>query len=235
VACEAGAQAVVQPALDRWGHVDVLVNNAGVAILAEFDEISPADVENVIGVHLFGTIWMCRAVWPHMRAAGYGRIVNISSGAMLGGRYLSTYGAAKAGVLGLTRSLAIEGREHGIVVKTLAPHAGTAATALLNQPSEWLDRSFAENPPELVAPVVGLLAHQACDVSGKLVTAARGHVAELYLRRTRGYADPDLSIESLSDHLAAALDRADDAAVPDPLDPEALARAPFVPKPYHPA
>ncbi|MEE3754314.1 SDR family NAD(P)-dependent oxidoreductase [Mycobacterium intracellulare] len=74
VADEDGARRVVQTALDVWGRVDILVNNAGVCFMAHFDEISDADLRNVIDVHLMGTVWMCRAAWPHMRDAGYGRM-----------------------------------------------------------------------------------------------------------------------------------------------------------------
>ena len=88
VAEEDSAKAVVQTALDAWGKVDILINNAGVAILAKFDEISSKDIRNVINVHLFGNVWMCRAVWNHMREREYGRIVNITSGALNGLRYV---------------------------------------------------------------------------------------------------------------------------------------------------
>ena len=86
VADEESARAVVQTALDAWGRVDILVNNAGVGVVAGFDEITPADIWTLISVHLMGAIWMCRAVWPHLQAAGYGRIVNTTSGGMLGNR-----------------------------------------------------------------------------------------------------------------------------------------------------
>ena len=107
VADEAGAREIVQTALDTWGRLDILVNNAGIAHIAHFDEISSADIRKVIDVHLMGTLWMCRAAWPFMRDAGYGRIVNTTSGGVFGQE--SIYGTAKAGIFGLTRGLAIEG------------------------------------------------------------------------------------------------------------------------------
>src|SRR6185437_12970336 len=118
------------------------------------------------GVHLMGNIWMCRAAWPVMRAARYGRIVNITSAAVNGGRYLSLYGPAKAGILGLTRSLAIEGEADGIKVNTVGPAAGTAATTVVNSDAAFVQMMAREFPPELVAPVVGLLAHERCPISG---------------------------------------------------------------------
>src|ERR1700722_8080028 len=132
VAEEDSARAVVQTALDAWGHVDIVVNNAGVVVLAEFAEISAKDIRNIINVHLFGNIWMCRAVWHHMREREYGRIVNITSGALLGTRYVVPYGAAKGGILSLTRGLAVEGADRNIKVNTLGPAAATAALSLLS-------------------------------------------------------------------------------------------------------
>lgn len=125
VAEEDGARAIVQTALDTWGRLDILVNNAGVAHIVHFDEISSADIRKVIDVHLMGTLWMCRAAWPVMRDAGYGRIVNTTSGAMFGQENLSIYGTAKAGIFGLSRGLAIEGapdRHQGECTRTCGEH-----------------------------------------------------------------------------------------------------------------
>src|SRR4051812_33526238 len=97
VADPASARAVVQTALDAWGRIDILVNNAGVVFFASFDEISETDVRAIVDSHLYGNIWMARAAWPHMKQAGYGRIVNISSDAIYGFPYLTLYSAAKAG------------------------------------------------------------------------------------------------------------------------------------------
>ena len=139
VADEDGAHSVVATALDTWGRLDILVNNAGVCFMAHFDEISSADIRKIIDVHLMGTLWMCRAAWPHMRAAGYGRIVNTTSGAMFGIENLSIYGAAKSGIFGLTRGLAVEGAESGIKVNALGPAANTTAIRHFNE-------SFAVSP-----------------------------------------------------------------------------------------
>src|SRR5262249_19530081 len=125
VATEASAKAVVQTAIDAFGRVDILVNNAGVCIFAPLDEISADDIRLTVDVHVLGTIWMSRAVWPHMRAARYGRIVNITSGAMNGLRLLTVYGAAKGGIFSFTRTLAIEGADHNIRANSLSPAAGT--------------------------------------------------------------------------------------------------------------
>ncbi len=162
VADQDGARRVVQTALDVWGRLDILVNNAGICFMAHFDEISDADIRNVIDVHLMGTVWMCRAAWPHMRDAGYGRIVNTTSGAMFGLEYLSIYGAAKGGIFGLTRGLAVEGAPLGIKVNAFGPAANTSAVRHFNDPSAFTKLMEEHFPTSLVSPAVGFLAHESC-------------------------------------------------------------------------
>jgi NAD(P)-dependent dehydrogenase (short-subunit alcohol dehydrogenase family) len=235
VAEESGAEQIVYAAMEKWGRVDVLINNAGVVVLAEFDEISSRDINRIIDTHLKGSMWMCRAVWPHMRKSSYGRIVNITSLAVYGGPFITPYAAAKAGVLGLTRGLATEGGPHGIKVNALAPHAGTASTMQSNEDSAWRRRAFAENPPELVAPVMAFLAHEDCPVSGRFFEAAGGHASEFFFGQTRGYvAGKDLSMEDVRDNIDRVFDRHDFFSPPPPDDPGIRARTPFIRKPYTP-
>lgn len=231
VAEEDGARAIVQTALDAWGKVDVLINNAGVFHVARFDEISSSDLTRIINVHLFGNIWMCRAVWPVMKEQGYGRIVNISSSGMFEGPFV-IYGAAKAGIYGLTRGLASDGRGLGITVNAVDPLAYTAA--IDSSFEEWtipgLDN--AKLDPEAVAPAVCYLAHEECSVSGKFISSAAGHVAEYYVAQTAGYANPTATLDDLADNVATVLDREGAHAIPDPgsVDHGAVLRG----KPYQP-
>ena len=171
-----GAHSVVATALDTWGRLDILVNNAGVCFMAHFDEISSADIRKIIDVHLMGTVWMCRAAWPHMRAAGYGRIVNTTSGAMFGIENLSIYGAAKSGIFGLTRGLAVEGAEFGIKVNALGPAANTTAIRHFNETSPFTELMEAHFPTRLVSPAVAYLAHESCELSGANLEAGAGNV-----------------------------------------------------------
>src|SRR5207249_1368350 len=92
---------------------------------------SPSDIRRIVDTHLYGSIWVSQAAWPHMKQAGYGRIVNISSQSMLANAYLAVYGAAKAGVFGLTRGLAAEGARCGIQVNAVAPQARTRKHPIL--------------------------------------------------------------------------------------------------------
>jgi 3-oxoacyl-[acyl-carrier protein] reductase len=136
----------VAAARDRHGPVDVLVNNAGISITHRFEDISLAEFDKILGVHLRGTFLMCSAVYAEMKARKWGRIINISSQlAFKGGVELAHYCAAKAGVIGLTKALAAEGAAHGVIVNAIAP--GPVETAILHVLSqEWRDRKQAELP-----------------------------------------------------------------------------------------
>jgi NAD(P)-dependent dehydrogenase (short-subunit alcohol dehydrogenase family) len=232
---EESAAAIVQAAIDRWGRIDAVVNNAGICPMASFDEYTAADVRKVIDTHLMGNIWMCRAAWPHMKAAAYGRIVNITSGALWGGRYLALYSASKAGITGLTYTLAIEGEPHGIKVNTLGPAAGTTAVTHLNEESDWIPMMFDNFRAEQVAPVVGYLAHEECSVTAKYFETAGGRIWQRYLTETVGYTNPELTIEDVRDHLDEAMDRDGAQALADPVEIANSALMAFRPKPYRPS
>jgi NAD(P)-dependent dehydrogenase (short-subunit alcohol dehydrogenase family) len=203
-----GAVGVVQTALEAWGGVDILINNAGVSYLARFDEIAPQDVERVVSVHLLGTIWMCRAAWPHLQRAGYGRIVNITSGSMLGNRLASVYGAAKGGIFSLTRSLAMEGAEHGILVNSLMPSAFTVAMAHFLEDSEWKEQAAAHSP-DWVAPVAAYLAHEECTLAGVCLGARNGRIYEALISETRGRLSDEPTLEEVAASLEQIRDRTD--------------------------
>jgi NAD(P)-dependent dehydrogenase (short-subunit alcohol dehydrogenase family) len=233
VADPESARAIVQAALDNWGRIDILVNNAGARRHASFDEISDDDIELIVGSHLLGTIWMSRAVWAHMHRARYGRIVIIASRAALGSRYTTIYGAVKSGIVGLTRGLAIEGAEYGIGVNAVAPGATTAAIGYLTTRLEDSPER-AQTTPEQVAPLVGLLAHETCDVSGKLFISSGGRSVEVFYNETRGWTGSDIEIEDVRDHFADLTDRRGSTDVPDPIAMAGPGGASFTPRPYRP-
>jgi NAD(P)-dependent dehydrogenase (short-subunit alcohol dehydrogenase family) len=228
VAESRSAEAVVRTALDAWGRVDVLVNNAGINIPALFSEIDKRDVQRTLDVHLMGTVWMCRAAWRHMCSQQYGRIVNISSSVALGLRRLAAYGTAKAGVLGLTRALAIEGAEHGIRVNSLSPGAATASTLYI---SDTAGDAFLEMTPEQVAPTLAFLAHEECELTGRHLSSAGGQVGELYFGETAGVRNL-LTPEAVRDAIGTITDRSTGAEAPDPLAVDAANE--WRPKAYTP-
>ena len=225
-------------ALDTWGQLDILVNNAGVCFMAHFDEISSADIRKIIDVHLMGTLWMCRAAWPHMRAGGYGRIVNTTSGAMFGIENLSIYGAAKSGIFGLTRGLAVEGAESGIKVNALGPAANTTAIRHFNEPSPFTELMEGHFPTRLVSPAVAYLAHESCELSGANLEAGAGNVGIRVFGQTAGYTDTDLTVEKVHDNLSTIVDKRTATMIPDPGElpagPTGAAQIGVVLKPYQP-
>ena len=219
VADRDSAHAIVQTALDEWGRVDIVVNNAGAHWLSRFDEMTDDDVVTTINTHLMGNIWMCRAAWPHMKREQYGRIVNISSGSMFGYLYVPIYGAAKAGIYGLTRGLAVEGLEDGIRVNAVMPGAYTADVERAMVDSDY-KQLLMRSTPEQVAPAVAYLAHETCSLTGKAIRSAAGKVGEIFSSNAVGYSDPDLTPEAVRDHLETVLDRTDAAPVDEADSPD---------------
>ncbi|BBZ39967.1 SDR family NAD(P)-dependent oxidoreductase [Mycobacterium conspicuum] len=238
VADEEGARSVVATALDAWGRLDILVNNAGVCAMAHFDEISSTDIRQILDVHLMGTLWMCRAAWPHLREATYGRIVNTTSGAMFGIEHLSIYGAAKSGIFGLTRGLAVEGATLGIKVNALGPAANTTAIHHFNEASPFTSLMEEHFPTSLVSPVVAYLAHESCALSGANLEAAAGNVGLRVFGQTAGYTDADLTVEKVRDNLSTITDKRTATMIPDPGEvpagPTGAVQLGAVLKPYQP-
>jgi NAD(P)-dependent dehydrogenase (short-subunit alcohol dehydrogenase family) len=200
VASEDGAAAIVQTALDAFGSVDIIVNNAGICRVVSFDEMTLADFRQTIDVNLMGTVYTCRAAWPHMKARGYGRIVNISSGSMTGLAWQTAYAAAKGAVFSFTRALASEGAEFGIKANCVTPGALTRMVyAAQAESSSFIAEARTTLPPEIVSPAVAYLAHEACPVTGECLESMGGHVNRFYLARTEGFTDPAMTIETIAE------------------------------------
>jgi NAD(P)-dependent dehydrogenase (short-subunit alcohol dehydrogenase family) len=194
IAGEESARAIVQTAIDSYGKVDALISMAGIYISALFEEITSEDLRKIIDVDLMGPMWMCKAVWPHMKKAGYGRIVTNSSGPS---KRAAFYGAAKWGVQAFTEGLAAEGEEHGILVNCIHPSAGTRPVLHLIEDSEWTQFMIEEMTPERVAPTALLLAHERCPVNGKTFVTGGGGVALRSMTISGEYYDPDITMEKL--------------------------------------
>ncbi|WP_329406074.1 SDR family NAD(P)-dependent oxidoreductase [Streptomyces sp. NBC_00704] len=187
VATAAGARALVTAALERWGRLDALVNNAGISILRPLDELTDDECRRVLDTHAGGTLHMLRAVWPHMTAAGYGRIVNTCSDALFGDTGLSAYAAGKGAVLGLTTSAAAEGAAHGVKVNAVVPVAATRMSLEAVRDDERTTALLTDLfPARHVAPVVALLAHESAPCTGRLLHAAGRRTARIFLGATEG-------------------------------------------------
>lgn len=180
---EDGAR-IVQSALDHFGRIDILINNAGVLRDAAFHKMSDEDWHTICRVHLNGSFWVTRAAWPHMRGQAYGRIVMTASGAGVYGNFgQANYAAAKLGLFGLAQSLAIEGRARNVLVNTIAPVAASRLTETV-LPKDVL----AAIDPELVVPLVLLLGSDACGSSGQLLEVGGGCIARLRWERSNPIA-----------------------------------------------
>jgi NAD(P)-dependent dehydrogenase (short-subunit alcohol dehydrogenase family) len=205
IATEAGAGALIDAAVERFGRVDVLVNNAGIMRWARFPDITEAEFERHLSVHVTGSFLTARAAWPHMAEAGYGRIVMTSSAGMFGLPNNTSYAAAKGGVVGLTRSLSLAGARSGIKVNVIAPAAMTRMAGPQGESGD--DMGMA---PDLVAPMVAFLAHEDCPVSGEVYAAGAGRFSRIFLASTPGWlqqgAEP--TVEDVAAHWDAINDEA---------------------------
>jgi NAD(P)-dependent dehydrogenase (short-subunit alcohol dehydrogenase family) len=192
-----GGEAIVQSALDAFGRVDIVVNNAGILRDKAFHNMDDEMIDAVLAVHLRGAFNVTRPAWRSMREQGYGRVVNTSSSAgILGNFGQANYGAAKMGLVGLTNVLAIEGQRHNIKANAISPIAGTRMTAeVLGRLNELLD-------PALVSPMVAFLAHEDCPVSGNVYSVGGGRVVRFFVGMTEGYRQFDraLTPEDVRDH-----------------------------------
>lgn len=198
VAIPEGGQAIIDTALDNYGRIDILIHNAGIVRRAALDEISYEDFESVLDVHLRGGFHVVRPAFPHMKKAGYGRIIMTGSiNALYGNVGAVNYSVAKAGLIGLTNVAALEGAEHGIKSNVILPAAVTRM-------SEGVDTSaFPPMDPEQVAPAVGWLAHESCSITGEMLISAAGRVARAYAAETPGVYQPSWSIEQIGEQMGA--------------------------------
>ncbi len=190
-----GGEAIVRGAVDAFGRVDIVINNAGILRDKSFANLTADLVEPVLDVHLKGAFFVTRPAWVHMREQGYGRVVNTASASGIFGNFgQANYGAAKMGLVGLARVLAQEGARHNIKVNAIAPVAKTRMTEdLLGPAADLLE-------PELVTPVVIYLAHEDCPVSGEIYSVGGGRVARVFIGETKGYLNKALAAEDVRDH-----------------------------------
>jgi NAD(P)-dependent dehydrogenase (short-subunit alcohol dehydrogenase family) len=198
VATPEGGSAIIGAAMDRYGRIDILIHNAGIVRPASLKEMTQADFDAVLDVHLRGAFHVMRPAFPIMCKAGYGRIVLTSSiGGLYGNQRIANYGVAKAGLVGLSNVAALEGAAEGVKCNVIVPGAVTRM-------ADGLDTSaYPPMSPDLVAPVVGWLAHESCSISGEMLVSIAGRVARAFVAESPGvYRDP-WSIEEVAEQMDA--------------------------------
>lgn len=184
---------IVQQALDGFGRLDVVINNAGILRDKSFHKMDDADWDSVYRVHVEGAYKVTRAAWPYMREQGYGRVIFTSSTSGIYGNFgQSNYGMAKLGLYGLTRTLALEGRKSNILVNAIAPTGATRMTEGLIPP-----QIFEQLKPELVSPLVVYLASERCQETAGLFEVGGGWMGKVRWERSRGAGfDPAAGFEA---------------------------------------
>ncbi|MBW2272749.1 MAG: SDR family oxidoreductase [Deltaproteobacteria bacterium] len=183
VATPEGGAAIVQTAVDNFGKVDVVINNAGILRDKTFAKLAPADLEIVLDVHLKGAFFVSQPAFAIMKEQGYGRFVFTASGAGIFGNFgQSNYGAAKMGLVGLSNVLSVEGAKYNIKCNTIAPIARTRLTESLLGP-------MADNlHPECVTPLVTYLASEACETTHDIFDVGGGRYARIFIGMAPGKA-----------------------------------------------
>jgi NAD(P)-dependent dehydrogenase (short-subunit alcohol dehydrogenase family) len=195
VATQEGAEGMVKTALEAFGRVDIVINNAGILRDKSFANMTPDLWDPVIAVHLTGTYNVTRAAWGHFREQSYGRIVSTSSAAGIFGNFGQTnYGAAKMGIVGMTRVWAQEGAKYNIRANAIAPVARTRMT------EEILGPLIEKVDPALVSPVVAYLASEECQVNGEVYSVGAGRVSRIFIAEAPGYFKKDLTVEDVRDN-----------------------------------
>jgi NAD(P)-dependent dehydrogenase (short-subunit alcohol dehydrogenase family) len=203
VASPEGAAAIVQTAIDAFGRIDVVVNNAGILRDVSFGKMTDEQWDAVLKVHLYGSYHVTRAAWGHFREQSHGRVIMTTSTSGLYGNFGQTnYGAAKLGMVGMVNTLAIEGRKYNITANAVAPVAATRMTEDIMPPEvlQQLD-------PAYVAPVVVHLASDECTDTGEIVLAGGGHYARVHYMQAKGHRFESIpSPEAIAEQWSTIMD-----------------------------
>ncbi|NLH47793.1 MAG: SDR family oxidoreductase [Myxococcales bacterium] len=194
---------IVQAALDHFGRVDIVINNAGILRDVSFHKMTDDDWNKILDVHVQGTYRLMHAAWPHLRDQNYGRVIMTTSAAGLYGNFGQVnYSTAKMAVIGMGLSLAAEGAKRNVHVNMIAPIAGSRMTETV------LPKEICEKlKPEYVSPLVGYLCSEGCEENGAIYEVGAGVIARVRWLRSPGVALPlkdGLTMEKIAEHWPAA-------------------------------
>lgn len=205
VATPEGAQAIVKSALDAFGTVDIVVNNAGIIRYKSFMQHTAEDFAANLAVHLSGSFYVSQAAFPTMKEKRYGRLVfTSSSGGLRGNADGVGYGAAKAGVLGLANVMAHTGAPYGIFSNVISPNAYTRMTE-----NVVAERNIEKLSPEFISPLVVYLSSERCTLNHEIFAVGGGTVARTILALAPGWranSKADFTPEAIAEHLAEIMD-----------------------------
>jgi NAD(P)-dependent dehydrogenase (short-subunit alcohol dehydrogenase family) len=202
---EAGARGAVRHALDTYGRIDIVVHNAGFTLGGmPFENESIDRLDAQLNINTRAAYAIVQEAWPHLQRQGFGRIVFAGSTALYGMARSVPYSTAKSSYLGLTRSLALAGNEHGICVNTIEPSAATRMAENLAE-SDYRTWFLTTLRAELVTPLVVALTHHSCRVTGELLVVAGGRIARTVIAESHGIVDTHLTAEAALAHLHSVL------------------------------
>jgi NAD(P)-dependent dehydrogenase (short-subunit alcohol dehydrogenase family) len=236
ISTESGAAALIETAVQEFGHVDAVINNAGIAVNRALAETTWELFDRTLKVNTYGPFFVTKHAWPYLADSGTGRVVMVSSKtALMGGaRDLAHYGASKGALLAMTRQLAFAGSAHGIAVNAVLPTALTGMTgdngddiaaaarkhALAPDMAQRLGVDLAdgallaERSTSVVSALVAWLCHPSCASNGEFFNVMAGEASRLTFAMGSGFRDPDLVIETVRDHFDAIESMGDTSLLP---------------------
>lgn len=204
VSTAGGGASVVQAALDNYGRIDALINNAGNVRWGGLPDVDAADLEQHLAVHVVGSFHTIKAAWPHFARQDYGRIVLTGSIGMFGLPNNLAYATAKGAIIGMANSLTVNAGKQNIRTNVIAPNAVTRTTT-----GEDAAEPETDEAPALVAPMVAYLAHETCRPRGQVYLAGMGRFARLFVGVTEGIVAPDAAADDIAANLDAIADATD--------------------------